>query len=291
MRWNKAWKHQFVDNHELYFLVFFRLMVSLVALIELGSLLPDISLFFAKEGTLIPQQLMYLQTDYFKYLNNLYNFLTIHDLHNLFYKGVLSAYFFALILLFLGLFTRYVALIALIAQLVIFKSFAHFNYGYDNFMTMSLFYAFVFPVGKYFSLDNLVFPRIQVSTFNYRLVLQIHLAIVYFFSGIAKALDAGWWTGESVWTSISSVANNYYLLPQWLLQIIGLSTLFIELTYAYFIFYFPTRKYMLLAIVGLHMSIALVMHLFAFSTLMIVWNIAAFARFSRKEGSAYALSN
>ena len=67
--------------------------------------------------------------------------------------------------------------------------------------------------------------------------------------------------------------------------------LFIELNYGFFIFYRPTRKYMLTAVACLHIGIAMIMQLYSFSTLMIVWNIAAFARLSGKEGAVYAVEN
>lgn len=275
------------DRNEDSFLIFFRVMISLIALIEIISLTADLPLFFSSTDTLIPQELMYLQSVAFKYLYPFYEFIEAASLTTSFYKTAVPLYILTLLFLLLGLFTRYAAFIALVLQLLIFRSFSHFNYGYDYFLTMSLFYCFVFPVGKYFSVDSKLFKGKKGMNFNYRRVLQLHLAIAYFFSGIAKALDIGWWNGNSVWKALASVDNTFYSLPPLLLTVAGIGTVLIELLYPFLVFKKITRKYAVTSIILMHASIAIMMELYAFSAMMIVWNIAAYGNLILKKKPKY----
>lgn len=274
--YNRLIKRIEKDGNGTNFLIFFRLMVSLIALIEIASLAADLPLLFSTDSTIVPQELMYLQSGYFKYLHPFYQFLDSYNLSNYFYSYATLVYILSLFSLLMGLFTRYAAGIALILQLIIFKSFSPFNYGYDYFLTMSLFYCFVFPVGKYNSIDKKIFKSKVKTNFYYRRVLQIHLSIVYFFSGIAKGLDIGWWNGNSLWRALASVDNSFYYIPSFLLIIIGIGTVIIEFSYPFLVYKKVTRKYIVTAIILMHFAIAVMLDLYAFSTIMIVWNIAAF---------------
>lgn len=263
------------DRDQINFLLFFRVMVSLIALIEITSLATDLPLLFSFDS-IVPQDLMYLQSGYFKYLHPFYQFLESYNLTTYFYSSAIFVYILSLILLSVGLFTRPVAFIALLLQLIIFKSFSPFNYGYDHFLTMSLFYCFIFPVGKYNSIDRKIFKSQIKTKINYRRVLQIHLSIAYFFSGIAKALDVGWWNGNSLWKALASLDNSFYDTPTLLLIIIGIGTVLIEFLYPFLVYKKVTRKYIITAIILMHLGIAIILNLYAFSAIMIVWNIAAF---------------
>jgi uncharacterized membrane protein YphA (DoxX/SURF4 family) len=251
-------------------------MISLVAIIEIASLASDLPLFFSSNKTIIPQELMFLQSRYFEYLHPFYGFIERHNLSEYFYSWVIYGYISSLTLLLIGLFTRYAAGMATIFQLLIFKSFFIFNYGYDQFLTMSLFYCLMFPVGKYYSIDSKILKRSPKINFNYRRVLQLHLCMVYFFSGFAKALDLGWWNGNSLWKAVSTVDNSFYSLPPIFLVTAGIGTVLLELLYPFLIFKKSIRRYTLAAIILMHMGIAFTMGLYSFSVIMIVWNVAAF---------------
>lgn len=276
------------DYNEKNFLVFFRIMISLIAIIEIASLAADLPLFFSSSDTIIPQELMYVQTGYFRYIYPLHQFFKNHDMSGYFYQGSVSLYISSLILLLTGFLTRYAACIALVFQLLIFKSFSPFNYGYDNFLTMSLFYCIVFPVGKYYAIDSRLFKRAHVNKFNYQHVLQLHLAITYFFSGIAKALDMKWWDGNSLWNAIASVDNGYFSIPPIILIVAGIGTILLELLYPLLVLFKTTRKYTIAGVLVMHLSIAVVMDLYAFSAIMVVWNIAAFGDLTIKNKTTNA---
>jgi hypothetical protein len=251
-------------------------MVSFIAIIEFASLAKDLTVLFYPTQTILPQELIILQSGYFRYLYPFYQFLKDQQLIEYFYSGAIYSYVIALFFLLSGLFTRYAAFAALILQLIIFKSFSPFNYGYDNFLTMSLFYCVIFPVGRYYSLDFLIFKFKYKIQLNYQRVIQIHLAIAYLFSGVAKALDSGWWDGNSVWKAIVSVDNSYYTLSPLILILAGIGTVLLELSYPVLMYFRKSRSYALIAVILMHSSIAIFMGLYAFSAIMIVWNIAAF---------------
>ncbi|QBO59518.1 HTTM domain-containing protein [Chryseobacterium salivictor] len=268
------------EYSEVSFLLFFRIMIGLIAIIEILSLKGDLTLLFSSSNTMIPQELMYMETGVFKYLHPISLFLKENGLFDFFYQFILCAYLASLLFLVIGFFTRFSAFFAIILQLIIYKSFAQFNYGYDQFMTMSLFYCFIFPVGKYYSCDNSIFKKKNVEIFfNYQSVLQIHLSIAYFFSGLAKALDSGWWNGKSVWNALVSLDSNFYPIP--IIYIAGgILTVIFELSYPILVNLKKTRKIILLAMILMHLFIGLTMQLYAFSIIMIVWNITAFGELS-----------
>ncbi|MEJ4086906.1 hypothetical protein [Galbibacter orientalis] len=272
-----------IDGSEKLFLIFFRLTISTIALIEIASLIKDLPLLFSSAETLIPQELIYLESGYFKYFHPLYQFIETNGISNIFFPTVTRIYIGALIFLLLGFFTRYAAGIALVFQLIIFRSFTPFNYGYDFFLTMSLFYCLVFPVGYFFSIDKKLFNPVLNLGFNYRRVIQIHLAMAYCFSGIAKGLDSGWWNGNSVWKALASADNNYHTFPSEIFIIIGIGTILLEFFYPFLVIQKLTRRYTVFAIILMHMGIAITMDLYAFSAMMIAWNIAAYGRFSTKK--------
>jgi uncharacterized membrane protein YphA (DoxX/SURF4 family) len=266
------------------FLSFFRISVSLIAIIDLLSMYSDIPLLFSTSKTVLPQELMYLTSEYFTNLHFFYNYLVRNNLDSLFYSSALWLYLIALVFLLIGLFSRFSAIFALLFQLIIFKSFAVFNYGYDNFLTMSLFYCVIFPVGKYYSLSSKIFiAKTKNSIFNYQRVIQIHLCMVYFFSGIFKSFDTDWWNGNSMWKALSSIYNNYSDIYPIILATIGIGSVILETFYPFLVYKKQTRLITIYLCILMHSSIAVLMDLYAFSAILIVWNIAAFSKLTTQN--------
>ena len=76
--------------------------------------------------------------------------------------------------------------------------------------------------------------------------------------------------------AVSFINNSFYSFSPALLLIVGIGTVFLEFSYPFFVYRKNTRKYTIAAIILMHASIAVMMDLYAFSALMIVWNVAAF---------------
>ena len=76
-------------------------------------------------------------------------------------------------------------------------------YGVDEFAHIGLFYCIWMPVGQAWSLDR--WGVADAGTWEARLalrVLQLHLCIVYFASGIEKATGTDWRNGDVIWYAL-----------------------------------------------------------------------------------------
>lgn len=259
---------------QLEFLTFFRVSISAIAIIDICSMFSDFHLFFSQSDTIIPQELTFVFSSYFGYLHEFYKWLNLNNYTGIFYNYAVWIYLSMLFLLMIGFLTRAAAFIALLLQILIFKSFDDYNYGYDTFLTIALFYCFIFPAGRAFSIDNLIKER-AVSPFNYARILQIHLCMVYVFAGLPKLLDASWWSGKSMWKALVSVYNDYQTLPSYFFLTAGIITIIIEVFYPVLMYVRKTRLITLIMIILMHMGIAIMMNLFIFAAIMIALNIAA----------------
>lgn len=266
------------NSNDKIILPFFRISIAFIALIDVLSLRNDLLNFYSKNNTIIPQELLFLRTDYFEYLYPLYSYILQFQLEYIFYYGTITLYLILIFCLLIGFLSRYVALLALFLQLIIFKSFSQCNYGYDNFFTMSLFYCFIFPVGKYYSINNILNNnKINLSIINYPRVLQIHLCIVYFVSGLSKSLDINWWTGNSLWYSICASPYHFvYSIPNIFYLLVGVGVVLLELLYPIFVFIKKTRKIVVYLCILMHLFIGVMLELYSFAFIMIVWNLSAF---------------
>lgn len=258
------------------YLSFFRISVSLIAIFEILSISRDIDAFFSKSKTIIPQELNFLFTEYFVYLKPIYSFLKESNLLDLFYSNIIYLYILVLFFLLIGLFTRFSAFLAILLQLLIFKSFVMYNYGYDHFLTSSFFYCLIFPVGRVNSVDNILFKVKTNIDFNYKKVLRIHLMIIYLFAGLAKIVSITWWNGEAIWRSVASIYDNYFKISPIILCVVGIVTVIMETFYPILIIYNKTRKFTLYMTIAMHLGIAFILQLPFFALIMIVWNITTY---------------
>jgi hypothetical protein len=187
--------------------------------------------------------------------------------------------------LLLGLFCRSAAIMAWLLHLCASKSGGVLSYGVDNFMTIGLFYLMLSPLPDQYALDRLWRKaRLQdrQSLGFFRRMLQVHLCVIYFFSGLTKCLGSGWWDGSNIWRALVRPPSNL-VTPEWLvhykhlLPIAGVSICLVETSYAFFIWPNRTRAIWLIAILSMHAAIGLFMGMYLFAFVMIVLNVAAFA--------------
>jgi hypothetical protein len=186
--------------------------------------------------------------------------------------------------LLLGIGCRSSAIAAWFLHLCAAKSGGFVSYGVDNFLTIGLFYLMLSPLPDRFSLDSILRDRRsknpQLLGFWLR-VLQLHLCIIYFFSGLTKCLGSGWWDGSNVWRSLIRPPFNIIdpeILVRWsyLFPAAGIFICLLEFGYPFFIWSRKTRNIWLFAICGMHILIGVTMGMFLFSLVMIVLNVAAF---------------
>jgi vitamin K-dependent gamma-carboxylase-like protein len=285
---NKLTVDRSVNNAWLPFL---RISIGLYCLIHFISLLPDINLFLSVNGIIAPDIAdvrsssivpnIFTLAKFFGYTTTTIGYTSAIIV---LIKVFSVTYIIALISLILGFFTRISAALATFLHLVLLNSIVLYVYGVDYFCSILLFYCILFPVGKLVSADAMMFKNRKVNRpfANYCLLLiQTHISFSYFIGGFDKSLGINWWNGESVWKAIHLIEtpqtiNVDFLAKTHVFVIIGWVTIMIELFYALFMNIKKTRRFWLFLVVGMHLSIALFLGLYFFSTFMIILNISIF---------------
>jgi hypothetical protein len=201
---------------------------------------------------------------------------------------VLSVAWFCLLVagcgLLVGLACRYSAVLAWFLHLCAAKSGGFMSYGVDNFMTIGLFYLMLSPLPDRYALDwrlrEVRLKNPQLLGF-WRRVLQLHLCVIYFFSGLTKCLGSGWWDGSNVWRALIRPPFNVIdpeILVGWkyLFPVAGIFICLLEIGYPAFIWNSKTRKVWLISVCAMHAGIGLAMGMYLFAFIMIILNVAAF---------------
>jgi hypothetical protein len=186
--------------------------------------------------------------------------------------------------LFIGVACRFSAILAWFLHLCAAKSGGFISYGVDNFMTIGLFYLMLSPLPDRYALDwrlRELRPKNPQLLGFWRRVLQLHLCVIYFFSGLTKCLGSGWWDGSSVWRSLIRPPFNVIdpeMLVRWsyLFPAAGILICLLEIGYPFFIWNSKTRTIWLIGICAMHVGIGLTMGMYLFAFIMIVLNVAAF---------------
>jgi hypothetical protein len=186
--------------------------------------------------------------------------------------------------LVLGLFCRGAAIVAWFLYLCAVKSGNLLTYGVDNFTTIGLFYLMLAPFPDRYALDrklwNSPIKDRHLHGF-FRRVLQLHLCLIYFFSGLAKCLGTGWWNGENMWRALTRPPFNVvpvHIVISWqaLLPLAGIAVWTLEMGYPFLIWPRKTRAIWLVGVLAMHVAIGLTMGLYLFALIMIILNVAAF---------------
>ena len=196
-----------------------------------------------------------------------------------------------------GFFSRNSAIIAWFLHLCAAKSGGLVSYGVDNFMTIGLFYLMLSPLPDRYSLDRKVCKLKtkdrQLLGF-FRRILQIHLCLIYFFSGLTKSFGSGWWDGSNMWRALARPPFNlldptFVIRWHYLLPFIGISIFAIEITYPVFIWPNRTRGIWLALIISMHLAIGAFMGMYLFAMIMIILNLAAFGTTLNWSAKRFAL--
>ncbi len=186
--------------------------------------------------------------------------------------------------LLVGFACRFSAILAWFLHLCAAKSGGFVSYGVDNFMTIGLFYLMLSPVPDQYSLDwrlRELQPKSPQLVGFWRRVLQLHLCLIYFFSGLTKCLGSGWWDGSNVWRALIRPPFDVIdpeILVRWryLFPVAGIFICMLEFGYPFFIWNSRTRTIWLIGICAMHVGIGLTMGMYLFAFIMIILNVAAF---------------
>ncbi len=275
------------DTDNSSFLIFLRIATGLFLILELLSVWKDFEKLYGKYG-IIPYDIIEIQTsDYVISLTKVITYFEKYSIDQIFIINIFLILFilFSLFLI-IGFFTRFSAFVLLFLYVMSFSN-TYYIYGIDKFVITTLFYLSLFPTGRYYSVDNILFKRKNLPKINltpYRRLLQLNVCIVYFFAGISKSFGETWWNGEAIWKSMNLLSANqlFRLDLAWLadypflLVLMGWGVLAIEILYPVFIWIPKTRKLWLSLTISMHVGIILVLNLYLFGVFMIIWNLSAF---------------
>jgi hypothetical protein len=160
-------------------------------------------------------------------------------------------------------------------------------FGLDKINCMLAMYLMLGPCGARYSVDRLwrlkrggptEVPPSTAANIAIRMI-QVHMCIIYLFSGIGKLQGESWPSGEASWLSFAML--EYQSLDMtWLanyprlLNLMTHITVFWELSYCALIWPQLTRPWMLLTAVFVHAGIVLFLGMPTFGLVMLIGNLA-----------------
>lgn len=188
----------------------------------------------------------------------------------------------------LGWRTAWFKWIVLIGQI----SYANRNpflpYGVDKILVSLLLIMCLAPIGRALSLDRVRAVRaakrvsLDARPPPYSSpwagactrLMQIQMAVLFFYSAISKLRGDEWWSGDAVWVVFTTSEHyNRFVLDvlasqYWLVNAATYGTLLIEIAFPFLIWQRNTRPYLLAGAIFLHLQFGLLMGLFYFSFVM-----------------------
>ena len=185
--------------------------------------------------------------------------------------------------LLIGLFCRPMAIASWFLHLGSVKSGGLASYGVDALTTTGLFYLMLSPLPDRLALDYLWRKKLsnpQLLGF-WRRVLQLHLCLIYFSSGLSKALGRDWWNGTNLWRALTRppfdlISADILVRFKYFLPVSGMAVWLLEIGYPFFIWRRQIRRPWLIAVLLMHVGIGIAMGMYLFASIMIVLNLAAF---------------
>jgi hypothetical protein len=239
--------------------------------------LPSELMHAAHQATSGPDGPVHLAWTYFDYIHSPTVLLAAH-------VAALAVFF----LLMVGFFSRTMALLAwLIAVSYANRITPGACFGLDKINCMLALYLVLGPCGSRYSIDRLwrlrrgappEAPPSVGANVAVRLI-QLHLCIVYLFSGMAKLQGDMWWSGDAVWYSVANLEYQSLDLT-WLARhplVVNLITHVIvlwELSYCALVWPRLTRPWVLLMAVLVYGATAIGLGMATFGLAMLIGNLA-----------------
>jgi predicted DCC family thiol-disulfide oxidoreductase YuxK len=182
------------------------------------------------------------------------------------------------------------------------------GYGVDAIAASLLVILCLAPIGRAISLDRVrqlrrakrqdlaARPPAYTSAWAFACtrLMQVQMAVLFFFSAIEKLKGDDWWNGHAVWRVFAS--NDYYnglLLDLfasqfWLVNVATYATVLMEIAFPFLIWQRGSRPFMLAAAIFLHLQFAFLMNLYYFSSVMIMGHMSFVQRdWLRRLGIAW----
>jgi predicted DCC family thiol-disulfide oxidoreductase YuxK len=168
-----------------------------------------------------------------------------------------------------------------------------FMYGADIIIGCILFVMCFAPIGRALSLDRVravraakrrdltavLPPYSSAMAGACTRLIQLQMAILFFYSATSKLKYEEWWSGDALWLVFTMADYFHPLLTgfiaqhYWLSAVGTYATILIEIAYPFLIWQQRTRPYMLAAALFLHLMFALLMSLIFFAAAMTMGHI------------------
>jgi predicted DCC family thiol-disulfide oxidoreductase YuxK len=195
--------------------------------------------------------------------------------------------------LMIGWRTSWVKWIVLVGQISYDYRNPNLAYGVDQVLACLLFILCLAPIGRAMSIDRVRAVR-AVKRRNPEgtlppytspwagactRLMQIQMAVLFFYSGIAKTGRA-WGEGDAAWFVFASheyyqpVLLDLFARHYWLVNMATYATLLVQIAFPFLIWQQRTRPYLFAAAIFLHLQLGIFMHLFYFSFVMIMGHIS-----------------
>jgi hypothetical protein len=269
-------------------MVFFRMAMGILLALHFLAALPDFERLFSTSGILPTDILDLYATEYIITLPGIVSFLTNYGISRSLALWMFKVLYLGLSLcIAVGFFSRWAAALLLFLHAAWMQGATLYFYGVDYFESMALLYLVLFPADRAYSLRARIGkPQTEAmrKATPYFRTFQIHVALIYFFSGLEKIVGFNWRNGESVWKAFHlyhlnrdfawdfSFISDYH----WLWVLMGWGVVIVKLFYPVFIAWHKSRRLWLWATIAFHLGIALVLNLYFFAATMIAWNLTAF---------------
>ncbi len=167
-------------------------------------------------------------------------------------------------------------------------------YGVDKILASLLLILCLAPIGRAMSLDRVRAVRaVKRNNLDATLppysspwtgactrLMQIQMAVLFFYSAISKLGGNDWWNGDAIWFVFSTdefyrpALLNVLASQYWLVNISTYGTILIEIAFPFLIWQRRTRPYLLAGAIFLHVQFAVLMGLFYFSFVMIMGHMS-----------------
>jgi len=275
--WVEAWDRFWFTPADPLPLAVIRVVTGLLLVWSSAVWLADADAFFGDRGWLPPQRVELMNDQPWQWS---WYFAAASPTAVRVFAGIALV---AAALLTIGLATPLAAVVSLLA-LVSAANRAPLNtFGLDDTLGLLLVGLVVGPSGARLSVDAWLGlagqggPTVRAGI-AIRLI-QVHLCVVYFFSGCGKLFGASWWEGTALWGAAANVQYRTLDLTwlAWhplLLNALTLATLFWEVGYAALVWPRLTRPLFLAMAVAVHLGIGLAMGMMEFGLAMIAANLA-----------------
>jgi hypothetical protein len=202
--------------------------------------------------------------------------------------GVHIAALVVFALLTIGLWSRAMSILAFIATVSYINRASLAQFGLDDTNAMLALYLMIGPCGAAYSVDRWLKRRRAKSELpiDSRIganvatrLIQVHMCVVYLFSGLGKLTGVAWWNGAAMWNAVAnleyqSIDVTWIANHAWLAAIMTHVTVFWETFYCALIWPRLTRPIMLAIAAGVHLGIGAFLGMWTFGLAMLIGNAA-----------------